>query len=172
MKCQSVSRCMARLSLMRVSSGLVLASAPQNPFTRAKTVHRDVNVIGNMSSHLDNNELHWSNRNVPRDPKFEFQNHKEIPGFSSFVVSTGIVLGIFHNIWKSRLLFINVPSLYKEHYHRLSIWLSLLDLFGLKLDDAALTSMQKAVLIFWLISFYLQPANRWGGMLLDRETTK
>ncbi|PNY07894.1 hypothetical protein L195_g004402 [Trifolium pratense] len=33
---------------------------PQNPFTGAKTVHRD--VIGNMSSLLDNNELHCLNR--------------------------------------------------------------------------------------------------------------
>ncbi|CAK8542816.1 unnamed protein product [Lathyrus sativus] len=82
---------------------------------------------------------------------------------SSFLVSTIVFLGLFYNIWSS--LF----PLQKQHIHRLSIWPSLLGLFGflvfvcavavMILVRAVFTPMQKAMLIILLVWMHIQSAN-------------
>ena len=160
---------------------------PQNHFTAFPGSRLPINwvkkdnqrsITGSMFSQMDNNELHWSNRNISRDPEFKHDYiyeynqhmHKEIvQRLSSFVVSTIVFLGIFYNIWNSQLSIIHVPSLHKEHDGRLSVWSSLLGLFGFMmfvcavavmiLVGAPFTSMQKAMLIFLAILMHLQSAN-------------
>jgi hypothetical protein len=125
---------------------------------------------------IHHDELCWSNRDVPRDPEFQhsytykYNQHvrkETVRCISSFVVPTIVFLGIFYNIWNSQLPIINIPALNKEH--NVSIWPSLLGLFGFMmfvcavsvmiLVGAAFTSMQKAMLIFWVIFMHLQSAN-------------
>jgi hypothetical protein len=114
---------------------------------------------------IHHDELCWSNRDVPRDPEFQhsytykYNQHvrkETVRCISSFVVPTIVFLGIFYNIWNSQLPIINIPALNKEH--NVSIWPSLLGLFGFMmfvcavsvmiLVGAAFTSMQKVMLIF------------------------
>ncbi|KAL5058667.1 hypothetical protein RYX36_030271 [Vicia faba] len=153
-------------------------------------------INGNRSSHLDNNEscvapgcgldwqhkltseLHWYNTYVPRDTKLQHdytykynqQIRKEIVGcISSFVVSTTVLLVIFYNIWSSLLSVINVQPLQKEHDHHISIWPSLLGLFGFMvlvcaiaamiLVGAVFTRTQKVMLINWVVLMHIQSAN-------------
>ncbi|CAI8613314.1 unnamed protein product [Vicia faba] len=123
-------------------------------------------------------ELHWYNTFVPRDTKlqddytykYNQQIRKEIVGcISSFVVSTTVLLVIFYNIWSSLLSVINVQPLQKEHDHHISIWLSLLGLFGFMvlvcavaamiLVGAVFTRTQKVMLINWVVLMHLQSAN-------------
>jgi hypothetical protein len=112
---------------------------------------------------IHHDELHWSNRDVPRDPEFQhsytykYNQHvrkETVRCISSFVVSTIVFLGIFYIIWNSQLPIINVPALKCD----VSIWPSLLGLFGFMMFvcavsvmirvGAAFTSMQKVMLIF------------------------
>jgi hypothetical protein len=137
-----------------------------------------ISITGNMFTQLDDNELHWSNRNISRDPEFDhdytydYNQHmrKEIVRcLSSFVVSTIVFLGISYNIWNNQLSIIHVPPLHKEQNGRLSVWSSLLGLFGfmmfvcavavMVLVGAPFTSIQKAMLIFLAILMHLQSAN-------------
>jgi hypothetical protein len=150
---------------------------PPNHFTTFPVKKdKQKSITGNIFTQIDNNELRWSNRDVPRDPEFQhgytykYNQHvrKEIVrSISSFIVSTIVFLGNFYNIWNSQLPIINVPALNKERH--VSIWPSLLGLFGFMmfvcavsvmiLVGAAFTSMQKAMLIFWVIFMHLQSAN-------------
>ncbi|WJX77353.1 hypothetical protein P8452_60673 [Trifolium repens] len=150
---------------------------PPNHFTTFPVKKdKQKSITGNILTQIDNNELRWSNRDVPRDPEFQhgytykYNQHvrKEIVrSISSFIVSTIVFLGIFYNIWNSQLPIMNVPALNKERDG--SIWPSLLGLFGFMmfvcavsvmiLVGAAFTSMQKAMLIFWVIFMHLQSAN-------------
>lgn len=125
-------------------------------------------IIGNRSSHLDNNEscvapgcdldwqhkltseLHWYNTYVPRDRKLQHdytykynqQIRKEIVAcISSFVVSTTVFLGIFYSIWSILLKSTSVQPLQKEHDHDHSIWPSLLGLFGFMVLICAVAAM-------------------------------
>jgi len=80
---------------------------------------------------------------------------------SSFVVSTGIYLGIFFSISRSQFSIMQFEPLLKEHADTPSIWPSLLGLFAFMvffcavaimiLVGAPLSRMQKIMLIFWVI---------------------
>ncbi|CAK8542556.1 unnamed protein product [Lathyrus sativus] len=134
-------------------------------------------IIGNRSSHLDNNELrvapapgrgldwqhkltselHRYNTYVPRDTKLQYdftykynrQIRKEIVGcISSFVVSNTVFLGIFYNIWSILLKSTSVQPLQKEHDHHHSIWPSLLGLFGFMVLVCAVAAMILAGAVF------------------------
>jgi len=167
-------------------------------FTLAKK-EKQRSITGNNSSQLDNNEscehcvdlgfgldrrakepskLHCSHTNIPRhlmfkhDYTYKYNQHRRkeiVRRFSSSVISTIVFLGIFYNIWNNQLPIINAPLLRKEHDGLLSIWPSLLGLFGFMvficavavmiLVGAPFTGMQKAMLIFWAILMHLQSAN-------------
>jgi len=124
----------------------------------------DAKKLKQLSSESDNNESCLVA--PPRLNKLisEQDIRKEIlRRYSSFGVSTTVFLALFYNIWSCLL------PLQKQHILSLSIWPSLLGLFGFMvfvcavavmiLVGAVFTSMQKAMLIILLVIMHLQSAN-------------
>lgn len=102
----------------------------------------------------------FSDKTIPKEPEYHHGCTKSdriikkitiAQCLSSFVVSTGIYLGVF----------LQVEPLLKEHADTRSIWPSLLGLFAFMvffcavavmiLVGAPLSRMQKIMLIFWVI---------------------
>lgn len=146
-------------------------------------------ITGNRSSQLDNNEscvlvkLHCSHTNVTRNLESQHgynyhynQNKRKkiVRRLSSFLVSIILLLGFIFNI--SIQFSVNqLQPLHKEHVGRLSIRPSLFVLFYFMvlvcaivvmiLVGGAFSSVQKAMLIFWLTLMHLKSANSITEML-------